>query len=327
MPPIGTNDRLRSIIHTQTEIAASDLDTGGVMQLVADRSRELTGASAGVVEIPEGERMVYRVTSGEATPYLGTSLDLKASLSGLCVRQGEVLRSDDTATDPRVDADACRRVNAGSMLCVPLFHGSETIGVLKVYAPGAGHFDEDDVETLQLLSQLIAARISHGNLYEGEFHDNRHDALTALPNRRAFEERLPVEVARASRHQRPLALCLLDLDGFKGVNDRLGHPAGDQVLRGVARILDSSRVADDCFRIGGDEFAILMPETSRDEAVAAAERIVSRVREAGLGEGTVGASFGVAAGTGIDNEALVAVADRELLAAKDALYGREARGG
>lgn len=323
MAPIGTNDRLRSIIRTQTEIAASDLDPQGVMQLVVERAQELTGASAGAIELPEGGRMVYRVTSGEATPYLGTSLDAAASLSGLCVREGTVLRSDDTGADPRVDAAACRRVNARSMLCVPLSHGTETVGVLKVYAPVPHHFAEADVEMLELLSQLIAARISHGNLYEGEFHDNRHDALTALPNRRAFEERLPVEVARANRYGRPLALCLLDLDGFKGVNDRLGHPAGDEVLRGVARVLDSSRVADDCFRIGGDEFAILMPETNRDEAVVAAVRIVARVRDAGLGEGAIGASFGVAAGTGADPEDLVVAADRELRAAKDALYGRE----
>lgn len=322
MAPIGTNDRLRAIIHTQTEIAASDLDTQGLMQMIVERAQGMTGASAGVIEIAEGERMVYRVTSGEATPYLGTSLDVNASLSGLCVREGQVLRSENTGEDPRVDAEACRRVNAHSMICVPLVHGDETVGVLKVYAPVPHHFDDGDVETLELLSQLIAARISHGSLYEIEFHDNRHDALTALPNRRAFEERVPVEVARANRYERPLALCLLDLDGFKGVNDRLGHPAGDEVLRGVAKVLDQSRVTDDCFRIGGDEFAILMPETGRDEAVVAARRIAAEVREARLGDGAIGVSFGIAAGTKVDGQALLRAADRELLAAKDALYGR-----
>src|SRR5215218_6549631 len=158
--------------------------------------------------------------------------------------------------------------------------------------------------------------------YEAEARHNRRDALTGLPNRRAFEERLPIELARAARSERPLALVLLDLDGFKAVNDRLGHPAGDEVLRNVARILDASRSADDCFRIGGDEFAILMPETEAIHARTAAERIANQIRSAHLGDGQLGASYGLAASTNRDTDVLFAAADRVLLAAKDRLYGR-----
>jgi diguanylate cyclase (GGDEF)-like protein len=317
-----TAEQLRAIIRTQTEIVSGDLDPEAIMQLIALRAQELTRASSGVIELAEGEEMVYTVTSGEATPYLGTRLRKRTSLSGRSVIEGRVLVSDDTVADERVDAEACRRVNAGSMICVPLSHQGETVGVLKVYAPEPHHFDAGDVETLELLSELIAAQLSHANLYEAESRQSRHDALTGLPNRRAFEERLPVELARASRQGRPLALCLLDLDGFKGVNDRLGHPAGDEVLRDVARILNDSRVADDCFRIGGDEFAILMPNTSRDEATVAAERVAETVRSAALGEGGIGASFGIATGGDRDSDSLLAAADQELLAAKDRLYGR-----
>jgi len=190
-------ERLRRIIRTQTEIAASDLEPEAIMQLIAERARELTRSSAGVIELAEGEEMVYAVTSGEATPYLGTRLQLRKSLSGRCVIEGQVLRSDNTAEDPRVDAEACRRVNAASMLCVPLAHREETVGVLKVYSPLAHHFDDGDVETLELLSELIAAHISHANLYEAESLRSRRDRLTGLPNRRAFDERLGVELARA----------------------------------------------------------------------------------------------------------------------------------
>jgi diguanylate cyclase (GGDEF)-like protein len=317
-----STEQLRAIIRTQTEIVSGDLDPETSMQLIAERAQELTRASSGVIELAEGEEMVYAVTSGEATPYLGTALRRETSLSGLCVREERVLRSDDTAADERVDAEACRRVHAGSMICVPLAHRDETVGVLKVYAPAAHHFGDDDVEALELLSELIAAHLSHANLYEAESRNGRRDALTGMPNRRAFEERLPVELARAARGDCPLALCLLDLDGFKGVNDRLGHPAGDEVLRAVGRLLGESRVADEAFRIGGDEFAILMPETGEDEAEVAAERIVELVRAAGLGDGGVGASFGIATSTDRDGDALIASADRELLAAKDRRYGR-----
>ena len=317
-----TESELRAIIRTQTEIAATDLDLAAILQLIADRAQDLTQASAGVIEFVEDDEVVYSITTGEATPYLGTKLKVESSLSGQCVREHRVLRSDDTTKDPRVDADACRRVNAGSMICVPLVHQGETVGVLKVYSPDAHHFDDRNVETLELLSELIAAHISHASVYEIEARDNRHDVLTTLLNRRAFEERLPVEVARAFRYERALSLCLLDLDGFKGVNDRLGHPAGDEVLRFVARILDESRVADDCFRIGGDEFAILMPETPPEEAGLAAARTADKVRDARLGAGTIDISFGVAGITSRDPAVLLAAADSELLAAKRRLYGR-----
>ncbi|HET9677417.1 MAG TPA: sensor domain-containing diguanylate cyclase [Solirubrobacterales bacterium] len=315
-------EQLRAIIRTQTEIVAGDLDSEAVMQLIAERAQELTRASSGVIELAEGEEMVYAVTSGEATPYLGTRLQKQTSLSGRSVIEGRVLRSDDTRDDDRVDAEICRRVNAGSMICVPLAHREEIVGVLKVYAPEAFHFDDADVETLELLSELIAAHLAHANLYEAEQRESRHDALTGLPNRRAFEERLPVELSRASRTGQPLALCLLDLDGFKKVNDRLGHPAGDEVLRAVAQILDASRIADDCFRIGGDEFAIVMPETTAEEARLAVERIAAEVGAAHLAEGAIGVSFGVTATADRDGETLIGGADEELLAAKDRLYGR-----
>lgn len=312
-----TESELRAIIRTQTEIATTELDLNAIMELIAERAQELTRASAGVIELAEQNEMVYAVTTGEAGPYLGTSSEMASSLSGLCVTEGRVLRSDDTGSDARVDADACRRVNARSMICVPLVHQRETVGALKVYSPEAFHFDEGDVNTLELLSELIAAYLSNASVYEIESHDSRHDSLTALPNLRAFEERLAVEVARSSRYEHPFSLCLLDLNGFRGVNERLGHAAGDDVLRSVAGVLDESRVTDDCFRIGGDEFAIVMPETTRKEAGVAAARIAEQVRDAHLGDGAIDIAFGVAGITDADPATLLAAAASELLAAKD----------
>jgi diguanylate cyclase (GGDEF)-like protein len=313
-----------AIIRTQTEIASTDLELGTIMQLIAERSQELTAATAGVVEIAEGECMVYKVTCGEATPFLGFEVPIEGSLSGLCVREGRVLRSDDTSADPRVDGPACRRVNANSMVCVPLVHQERTVGVLKVYSGEAKHFDDADVEMLELLSGLIAAHMAHASSYEVQVHDSRHDALTGLLNRRAYEERLAIETSRATRYGNPLSLCLLDLDGFKAVNDLLGHPAGDEVLRRVAAAIDQSRLADDAFRLGGDEFAILMPQTTLQEAKIGARRIVAAIDCVETSGAGVGASFGVAQ-AGNDPAVLHADADRRLLAAKDELYRRDRR--
>jgi len=132
---------------------------------------------------------------------------------------------------------------------------------------------------------------------------------------------VPVEVTRASRYGWPLSLCLLDLDGFKAINDTLGHPAGDRALQQVAALIDESRLADDGFRIGGDEFALLMPKTCRTDAELAAARLSGEISRIGMSDGSLGASFGVAEGAE-DPAVLHAIADERLLAAKDRLYGR-----
>ena len=223
-----------AIIKTQSEIAASDLDMDQVMHLVAKRAQEITGATSAVIELPEGDEMVYAVTSGEATPYLGIRMDRRSTLSGLALDRDQVLYCEDTEIDPRVDRRASRRVNLRSMICVPLKHHGKAVGVLKVYSPKPRHFGPTDVETLNLLSDAISAHLAHASLFELAAMEGRTDALTGLFNRRAYEERRVVEAARSARYGHPLGLCLFDLDGFKAVNDRHGHPAGDEVLQGVA---------------------------------------------------------------------------------------------
>ena len=309
-------DRLRAIIKTQSEIAAANLDSAEVMHLVARRAQELTGASAGVIEVPDRDEMVYTVTTGDATPYLGIRLDRESSLSGLALDLDQVLHCHDTEVDPRIDRAASRRVNARSMIAVPLQHGGEAVGVLKVYSSAPHAFAAEDVETLHLLTELISAQMAHASLFEVKEKESRTDALTGLLNRRAYEERLAIEAARGARYRHPLALGLFDLNGFKAVNDQLGHPAGDTVLQGVAKAIDSSRLTDDAFRIGGDEFALLMPETRLDGAEIAATRVVKAIEEAALVDGKVTACYGVASQSTGDGLALHDAADRSLLAAK-----------
>jgi diguanylate cyclase (GGDEF)-like protein len=311
----ASRDRLMAIIKTQSEIASSDLDTDQVMHLTATRAQEITDATSAVIELPEGDEMVYAVTSGEATPYLGIRMDRRSTLSGLALDRDQVLYCEDTEIDPRVDRRASRRVNLRSMICVPLKHQGQAVGVLKVYSPSPRHFGPADVETLNLLSEAISAHLAHASLFELAAKEGRTDALTGLFNRRAYEERRVIEAARSARYGRPLALCIFDLDGFKAVNDQYGHPAGDEVLRGVADVIGSSRLTDDAFRIGGDEFAVLMPETKLDGGKIAGKRLADAIAQAKLGDGTVTASYGVAATVG-DALSLHDAADRALLAAK-----------
>ena len=121
------------------------------------------------------------------------------------------------------------------------------------------------------------------------------DALTGLGNRRLLQQRLTYEIARHGRHERRFTVLALDLDGFKGVNDRFGHQAGDEVLREIAWALGKAvRDQDTLVRLGGDEFCVLAPETSYADADRMAARLRDAVRHAVEGVGALDASVGYA---------------------------------
>lgn len=152
------------------------------------------------------------------------------------------------------------------------------------------------------------------------------DELTGLVNRREFDRVLAEESERARRFKRPLALIMCDLDHFKNVNDSHGHPAGDAVLKAAAAVLLAGvRTIDRVARIGGEEFAILLMETDRIEALIAAERLVStmRAKKISLPDGKV-LSVTLSAGVAMfplqanDSETLVKAADEALYVAKRA---------
>ncbi len=137
------------------------------------------------------------------------------------------------------------------------------------------------------------------------------DPLTGVGNPRLLAERLPYELARHRRHERRLAVCVLDLDGFKSVNDRFGHPTGDEVLRDVARALErATREQDTVVRQGGDEFCVVAPETGHAQAAVLAARLERAVAGA-VGGLAVGSSVGWAVfpDDATDAETLVERAD------------------
>jgi diguanylate cyclase (GGDEF)-like protein len=149
------------------------------------------------------------------------------------------------------------------------------------------------------------------------------DALTGIPNRRSFDERLAMEMDRAQRYEVPCALIMIDLDHFKIVNDRRGHQAGDEVLRHAATLVDSEKRSGDMIaRYGGEELAAILPHTAAEDAAAWAERVRARFeREPTRWPGgaiAMTASFGVASAPphAASAAALIEAADRALYAAK-----------
>jgi len=159
-------DRFSAIISTQRDIATAALDMSAVLNLIVARTQDLTHASGAVIELAEGHEMVYRAASGRAAPYVGLRTPMAHSLSGECVRTGQLLKCDDAERDPRVDLTECRRVGARSMIVVPLFYTRKVVGVLQVLSPELYAFGPVDVHTLELMAGLIGAAMSHTAEFE-----------------------------------------------------------------------------------------------------------------------------------------------------------------
>jgi diguanylate cyclase (GGDEF)-like protein/PAS domain S-box-containing protein len=148
-----------------------------------------------------------------------------------------------------------------------------------------------------------------------------HDSLTGLGNRRAFEQRMAQEAGQARRYGTPLSILLMDVDSFKSYNDTYGHPAGDEVLRILAKVIRTQGRETDFFaRYGGEEFIIILPQTDADGASVLAERLRAAVEKADWPERAMTASLGAATllPSMPDEESLVAAADQALYAAKNA---------
>jgi diguanylate cyclase (GGDEF)-like protein/PAS domain S-box-containing protein len=171
-------------------------------------------------------------------------------------------------------ADALLANRLEAMTVIPLIGDAGPIGVLACFYGRARRFDEDFAQLQTALALQAAQVLSRLELQRQLEHAALHDQLTGLANRALLQERMEEALAGAKRTRLPLSALFLDLDGFKAVNDYLGHAVGDSVLRQVAsRLRTEVRLTDVVGRFGGDEFVVICPETDEDAATAIAERI------------------------------------------------------
>jgi diguanylate cyclase (GGDEF)-like protein len=170
---------------------------------------------------------------------------------------------------------------ASSRFSVVLKHDVE-IGELTVAKSQTDGFSDADFEALRLVAEGIGAHISHALAYASVAFESRVDQLTGLGNRLAFDERLGWELSRATRYEEPISLVVFDIDDFARMNDRYGLESCDEIIAEIGHVLGQARAADSTFRIGGDEFAVIMPNTTREGAEIAAIRLgwaIANLRE------------------------------------------------
>ena len=182
-------------------------------------------------------------------------------------------------------------------VAVPLPGETATLGLLTIFTRASGHaFGEEEVRELEELALRAGPAVENARRFREARQLADLDALTSLHNRRYFHETLAREVARAHRYQRNLALIIFDLDDFKAINDRIGHLAGDAVLSEAAdRVREVVRSADIACRVGGDEFAVILPESKLGDADQLYGRLQRAVSARPLGEaGALQISAGVA---------------------------------
>jgi diguanylate cyclase (GGDEF)-like protein len=192
------------------------------------------------------------------------------------------------------------------------------LALLDVLTERRGHSGTDYALILAVLMTLVAILGRINRLQQ----DALFDAVTGLRNHRYFQVRLREELQRADRNHRPVALVMIDLDNFKGINDRFGHAVGDYVLSQVSRVLErNARAVDAVCRYGGEEMAIILPETLLEEAVKVAERLREAVERRNDRPGpAVTISAGVAAypETADQSDTLIGAADAAMYSAKRA---------
>jgi GAF domain-containing protein len=159
--PPSEEHQLRRILDAHDEIVGAGLDIHRLVDVITHHAAELTHSSGAVLEVIEGDELVYWSASGSVIPFLGLRVHADRSLSGLAAKSNRVLACDDTETDPRVDREACRRLGVRSMLTAPLPYRGVNIGVLKVDSPWRKAYSGDDVEVLERLNTLIGAALAH----------------------------------------------------------------------------------------------------------------------------------------------------------------------
>jgi diguanylate cyclase (GGDEF)-like protein len=327
-------EELEATIRRVGDALATGLDRDGVVALAVRQAVDACAAEAGRA-LPVARGAFHERRSGRDDARLDEAL-VAAERRAFEPRPElgpELLDSiEPEAPRPRLRRASAAQAGNAHALAVPLravvsSSEAEFLGVLSIARHGQAFAPEEE-ELLEYLAGQAIVSIENASLHETVGRQAVTDELTGLANARAFRSILDREIERSRRFQTPLGLVMVDLDDFKQVNDRHGHQQGDEVLASVAAVLrDFSRDIDAPARYGGEELAVVLPQTDSDGAALLAERMreaVERLRVPSVGGGSplrVTASFGVA------SVPESAGAREELVAAADTALYRAKRGG
>ena len=298
-----------------------------VLEAVVDGACELLGDEVGALRIadpddPSHTTLVAAIGADERLLAERRRQPLSVGMGGRTVRERCLIVADVVSGGPTDEAMSDFPAQGlTAAMTAPVHEHGRVVGSLGVASRKPGReYGSREQQLLLSFAEHASLAMNHARALEEAVHEALHDSLTGLPNRSLFLDRMRHALARAERAETPIAVLFCDLDGFKTVNDSLGHRTGDRLLVQVAeRLADCLRPSDTIARLGGDEFAVLLEELREPgDAARAARRLLDSLErpfELRDREFYISASIGIAAG--IDEpESLLRDADLAMYRAK-----------
>jgi len=260
----------------------SSLDLQTVLDAVVSEAMRLV-KNARVVHI-----FLFRNNSlefGAALNYEGVrnkvvSIPRKSGLTYTVAQKGETIVVEDMSKHPLYQNIPTKPNWTGSIIGIPLKIDNKVVGVMNLSRSSIGGFTSSELRLLSLLSDQAAVAISNASLHQMVSKQAMSDIVTGLPNRRALDEHLEHEVLFAQRTKSQFAVIMMDLDGFKVVNDAHGHAFGDKILKTAFNFLATNMRADDFLaRYGGDELTLILRQTDAEAAKAVTDKLLEKMSE------------------------------------------------
>jgi diguanylate cyclase (GGDEF)-like protein len=294
-----------AIFHDVAKALTSSLNLNSVLQTIMEKVAEYFRPDTWSLLMVDDAKceLYFAIAVGDAAEMLKTvRLKVGEGIAGWVAKHGEPIIVPDVYSDPRFSrrVDEMTRWETRSIICLPLKAKHRVLGVMQLINVGPEAFADDELFFLQALCDYAAIAIDNARSVERIQELTVTDDCTGLFNARHLYKVLEAEVYRSARFGYEFSVIFLDLDHFKAVNDTHGHLIGSKLLREIGTAIKAHlRLIDYAFRYGGDEFVILLPQTSKDQAMVACKRLLDVLRgtqflqEEGLNL-IVRASFGLA---------------------------------
>jgi len=321
----------RQEAHTLFELSqdlGNSLSLDETLSLVAMRLRKLVPYDSIVAFILKGDLLVPEFVSGDNFRLLSSlAIPVGTGLCGWVAQNSKPIINGNPAVETGFAYDPRKTTELRSALAVPLEGVNGLVGVLTLYQTEADAFTSDHLRVLQVITSKVAHFIENALKYRQAESSATNDFLTGLPNARDLSIHLDQELARCKREHGTVAIMVCDLNGFKAINDRYGHLAGDKVLKLFANLVrEVCREYDYAARMGGDEFVVVAPNMTPGSVSEKAILLSALAQEAGrevCGKDLLSLSMGAAfyPQDGVDTEQLLAEADRRMYLAKQRHYG------